>query len=78
MSTPILNTSVIKYTPDSWELEVVVGFAILYAFGVEAWKFVKRTYRLLKDRPVSAGSFKQGSEPEGGKSLVRTSMTTSF
>ena len=75
---PVLNESVFKHTAISWEWGVVVGFTILYIVGLEAWKFVKRTYHLLEDRPVSAGPFKQGSEPEGGRGFTRTMTTTSF
>lgn len=75
---PVLNESVFKHTAISWEWGVVVGFTILYVVGVEMWKFVKRTCHLLEDRPVSAGPFKQGSEPEGGRGFMRTMTTTSF
>ena len=75
---PVLNTSVFKHTSISWEWGVVIGFTILYVVGVEAWKFVKRTYRLLEDRPVAIGPFRQGGEPEGGKNLMRTFTATSF
>lgn len=75
---PVLNTSVFKHTAISWEWGVVVGFTILYVVGVEAWKFIKRRYRLLEDRPVTVGPFKQGSEPEPGKGFARTITATSF
>ncbi|PKS11851.1 hypothetical protein jhhlp_001145 [Lomentospora prolificans] len=75
---PGLNTSVFKHTSISWEWGVVIGFTLLYVLGVETWKFIKRTWHLLEDRPVRTGSFKQGGELEGGRSFIRTMTATSF
>lgn len=75
---PVLNTNVFKHTAITWEWGVVVGCTILYVLGVEAWKFIKRTYHLLEDQPVAIGPFKQGSEPEPRKDFPRTITATSF
>ncbi|KAK0620952.1 hypothetical protein B0T14DRAFT_497374 [Immersiella caudata] len=57
---PKLNTNVFKHGPIDWEWGIVVGMTILFVFGIEAWKWVKRTFNLLDDQPVDKGPWIQG------------------
>ncbi|TDZ48253.1 Sodium transport ATPase 2 [Colletotrichum trifolii] len=41
---PVLNTSVFKHAPISWEWGVVFVCAVLFFAGIEAWKWAKRVY----------------------------------
>ncbi|KAL0943175.1 sodium p-type [Colletotrichum truncatum] len=41
---PVLNTSVFKHAPITWEWGIVFVCAILFFAGVEAWKWAKRIY----------------------------------
>lgn len=63
---PVLNTKVFKHIGISWEWGVVVGMTIVYVFGMEVWKYVKRSMDILNDRAVVRGHWSQGSE-EGRK-----------
>ncbi|OLN89013.1 Calcium-transporting ATPase 3-like protein 1 [Colletotrichum chlorophyti] len=62
---PTLNTTLFKHTGISWEWGIVVGFTILYVFGVETWKFIKRTFNLLDDHKMQPKLFNQGGNDEG-------------
>ncbi|KKA29073.1 hypothetical protein TD95_004180 [Thielaviopsis punctulata] len=78
---PGLNTNVFKHIDISWEWGLVVGFTIFFVAGIEAWKFVKRRFHLLEDRPVTRGAFAQGSNDDGNHShgiLGRTLTMVSF
>src|SRR5579859_6923839 len=39
---PVLNETVFKHKPISWEWGIVFGGLILFVLGVELWKFMKR------------------------------------
>ncbi|KAK1968061.1 potassium/sodium efflux P-type ATPase [Colletotrichum sublineola] len=41
---PVLNTSVFKHAPITWEWGIVFVCAVLFFMGVEAWKWAKRIY----------------------------------
>ncbi|KZL74579.1 potassium/sodium efflux P-type ATPase [Colletotrichum tofieldiae] len=41
---PVLNTSVFKHAPITWEWGIVFVGAVLFFMGVEAWKWAKRIY----------------------------------
>jgi magnesium-transporting ATPase (P-type) len=43
---PVLNDTVFKQRPISWEWAVVFSGLIIFVMGVEMWKFMKR--RLMK------------------------------
>ncbi|KAH8687444.1 hypothetical protein BGZ60DRAFT_425344 [Tricladium varicosporioides] len=45
---PGLNTKVFKHTDISWEWGLSFGFTIVFVFGVEVWKWVKRTWQLFE------------------------------
>jgi magnesium-transporting ATPase (P-type) len=76
---PKLNTNVFKHTAIGWEWALVVSFTVLFVAGVEAWKFVKRTFRLLEDHPVRKGPFAQGGEDDtGGRNFSKTMSFSSF
>ncbi|KAK4158079.1 hypothetical protein C8A00DRAFT_28977 [Chaetomidium leptoderma] len=59
---PYLNRDVFKHTSISWEWGVVIGMTIVYVFGIEAWKYVKRRLNILEDHKVVQGSWSQGEE----------------
>jgi Na+-exporting ATPase len=59
---PVLNTSVFKHTAITWEWGLVFGFTLVYLLGVEVWKYIKRTFRILEDHAVVKGNWSQGSE----------------
>merc|ERR1712000_415568 len=76
---PTLNTKFFKHKGISWEWALSVAFLILFVVGVELWKFIKRRFHLLEDKPVNRGAFHQGSEEEGhrfGRSLTMSSFKT--
>ncbi|KAJ0159671.1 Calcium-transporting ATPase 3 [Colletotrichum tanaceti] len=74
---PTLNTTLFKHIGITWEWGIVVGFTLLYVVGVEAWKFVKRTFNLLDDHQVVKGAFSQGGEDEG-RDFKKTMTFSSF
>lgn len=74
---PTLNTTLFKHIGITWEWGIVVGFTLLYVVGVEAWKFVKRTFNLLDDHQVVRGAFSQGGEDEG-RDFKKTITFSSF
>ncbi|KXH63588.1 potassium/sodium efflux P-type ATPase [Colletotrichum salicis] len=74
---PTLNTTLFKHIGITWEWGIVVGFTLLYVVGVEAWKFVKRTFNLLNDHQVVRGAFSQGGEDEG-RDFKKTITFSSF
>ncbi|GKT41257.1 calcium-transporting ATPase 3 [Colletotrichum spaethianum] len=74
---PTLNTTLFKHIGITWEWGIVVGFTLLYVVGVEAWKFVKRTFNLLDDHQVVKGAFSQGGEDEG-RDFKKTITFSSF
>ncbi|KAH6682874.1 P-type ATPase-like protein [Halenospora varia] len=45
---PGLNTTVFKHADISWEWGLSFGFTIVFIFGVEVWKWVKRTWQLFE------------------------------
>ena len=73
---PGLNTNVFKHAPITWEWGLVVCCTILYVFGVEAWKFVKRTLGLLEDQAVALGAFSQGAGEERGRGMAAMSFSS--
>ncbi|GKT51830.1 sodium transport ATPase 5 [Colletotrichum spaethianum] len=56
---PVLNTSVFKHTPISWEWAIVFIAAGLFFAGVEAWKFGKRVYFRRQDSKRLGKSWKE-------------------
>lgn len=74
---PTLNTKFFKHKGITWEWAVSVAFLFLFVAGVELWKFVKRRYHLLEDKPVDRGAVHQGTDEEGTR-LGRTLTMTSF
>ncbi|KAK1759172.1 calcium-transporting ATPase 3 [Echria macrotheca] len=60
---PYLNTNVFKHKAITWEWSLVVGMTIVFVFGMEAWKWVKRTYNILDDHKVVKAGWSQGEEP---------------
>jgi Na+-exporting ATPase len=70
---PVLNRQVFKHTAISWEWGVVFGMTVVYVLGVETWKWVKRTLRILDDQAVVRGKWSQGSD-EGRKFTRSLSM----
>lgn len=73
---PYLNRDVFKHTSISWEWGVVVGMTIFYVVGIEAWKWVKRTWHLLEDHKVVKGAWLQGED--GGKKFAKTMSFSSL
>ncbi|KAL2267417.1 hypothetical protein VTJ83DRAFT_4694 [Remersonia thermophila] len=67
---PYLNRDVFKHTSISWEWGVVIGMTILYVFGIEAWKWVKRRFGILEDHKVVQGPWSQGEE--GAKKFYKS------
>ena len=51
---PVLNDTVFKHGPITWEWAVVISGLILFLFGVEIWKFMKR--KLIR-RGENMGNF---------------------
>ncbi|RBQ92073.1 hypothetical protein VDGD_09301 [Verticillium dahliae] len=74
---PYVNHNLFKHTGITWEWGVAVAFTILFVFGIEAWKFVKRTFGLLESGAVVRGSFNQGEESTGA-GMRRTMTMSSF
>lgn len=72
---PYVNHHLFKHTGITWEWGVAVGFTILFVFGIEAWKFIKRSLNILENKPVSRGIFNQGDEDAGP--ALRKNMTLS-
>ncbi|KAK4176632.1 hypothetical protein QBC36DRAFT_187037 [Triangularia setosa] len=72
---PGLNRNVFKHTDISWEWGVVFGMTILYVFGIEVWKWIKRTFNILDDHKVVKGTWSQGEE--GPKQRFGKSMSFS-
>ncbi|KAK4644080.1 potassium/sodium eff [Podospora bellae-mahoneyi] len=72
---PGLNRNVFKHTDISWEWGVVFGMTIFYVFGIEVWKWVKRTLNILDDHKVRQGKWSQGEE--GQKMRFAKSMSFS-
>ncbi|KAJ9134123.1 Potassium/sodium efflux P-type ATPase [Pleurostoma richardsiae] len=75
---PGLNTKVFKHGPISWEWALVIGFTFVFVLGVELWKHVKRTYRLLEDRAVVQGIWGQGSVDTDGRRMIKTMSFSSL
>lgn len=73
---PYLNTSVFKHKGISWEWGVVFGMTILFVVGMEAWKFVKRTFNILDDHKVVRGAWSQGED--GGKRFPKSMSFSSL
>jgi len=67
---PYLNRDVFKHTSISWEWGVVIGMTIVYVFGIEAWKYVKRRLNILDDHKVVQGTWSQGEE--GAKKFYKS------
>ncbi|KAK7054190.1 calcium-transporting ATPase [Favolaschia claudopus] len=59
---PYINHRLFKHTAITWEWGLAVAFTILFVFGIEAWKFVKRRWNLLENPAVVRGQFHQGEQ----------------
>ncbi|RDL40342.1 uncharacterized protein BP5553_00321 [Venustampulla echinocandica] len=46
---PGLNTVVFKHIGITWEWGLAFGAVILFVFGIEVWKYIKRTYHLFEE-----------------------------
>ncbi|KID99840.1 P-type Na+-ATPase, partial [Metarhizium majus ARSEF 297] len=75
---PFLNTKFFKHKGISWEWALSVGFTILFVAGIEAWKFIKRRFHLLEDRPVQRGAWGQGGPDDQGPKFRKTMSMSSF
>ncbi|KAJ1333981.1 P-type Na+/K+ transporter [Microdochium nivale] len=76
VSIPTLNTTVFKHEQISWEWGIAFGGLVLFVLGMEAWKAIKRSFRLFEDKPVSRGAFSQGSDE--GRRFGRTMSFSSL
>ncbi|KAL2754809.1 hypothetical protein ACRALDRAFT_1051323 [Sodiomyces alcalophilus JCM 7366] len=74
---PYVNTELFKHVGISWEWAVSIAFTILFVFGIEAWKLVKRRFSLLEPAPVERGTFHQG-EVQVGPSFKKSMTLSSF
>lgn len=75
---PFLNTKFFKHKGISWEWALSVGFTIIFVAGIEAWKFIKRRFHLLEDRPVQRGAWGQGGPDDQGPKFRKTMSMSSF
>ena len=75
---PVLNHKFFKHTGIKWEWALVVGFTVVFVVGIETWKLVKRTFRLLEDRPVQRGAWGQGGPDDQGPKFRKTLSISSF
>ena len=73
---PVLNIKVFKHMPISWEWGIVVGMTIIFLFGMEAWKYIKRTFNILDDHKVVKGTWSQGED--GGRKFGKTMSFSSL
>ncbi|KAH8882599.1 potassium/sodium efflux P-type ATPase [Thozetella sp. PMI_491] len=73
---PVLNQDVFKHTGISWEWGIVVAMTLFYVAGVEAWKFVKRSFQILEDHRAVDSMWYQGSEE--GKRMSFSMTIRSF
>lgn len=78
VSIPGLNRTVFKHETISWEWGLAFGGLVVFVLGMEAWKAVKRSFRLFEDKPVSRGAFSQGSDEGGANGGRRFGRTMSF
>lgn len=74
---PVINTNVFKHIDITWEWGLAFAALIIFVMAIEAWKWVKRTFRLLEGGAVVKGSFSQGEE-ENGRKFTRTLSMNSF
>lgn len=75
---PYVNRELFKHTGISWEWAVAIGFSLLFVFGIEAWKLVKRRFNLLEHKGVARDDkFNQG-EAETGTSFKKSMTYSSF
>lgn len=75
---PFLNTKFFKHKGISWEWALSIGFTMIFVAGIELWKFIKRRFRLLEDRPVQRGSWGQGGPDDQGPKFRKTMSMSSF
>jgi len=75
---PVLNTKVFKHTTISWEWGLVVGMTIVFLFGMEAWKWTKRTLNILDDHKVVRGAWSQGEEGSNGRKFGKSMSFSSL
>lgn len=75
---PYLNTDFFKHTGITWEWTLSLGFTVVFVAGIETWKLVKRTFRLLEDRPIQRGSWGQGTPDDNGVKFRKTMSMSSF
>ncbi|KAH7324900.1 P-type Na+-ATPase [Stachybotrys elegans] len=75
---PFLNTNFFRHVGISWEWALSVGFTFIFVLGIEAWKFVKRTFHLLEDLPVQRGAWGQGGPDDQGVKFRKTMSMSSF
>ncbi|KAG8419615.1 potassium/sodium eff [Metarhizium acridum] len=75
---PFLNTKFFKHKGISWEWALSVGFTMIFVAGIEAWKFIKRRFHLLEDRPVQRGAWGQGGPDDQGPKFRKTMSMSSF
>ncbi|KAI9901088.1 hypothetical protein N3K66_002905 [Trichothecium roseum] len=77
---PYLNTDFFKHKGITWEWALSVGFVIVFIVGIEAWKWTKRTFHLLEDKPVNRGVWGQGgpSGDDQGHKFRHTITMSSF
>lgn len=73
---PGLNTNVFKHVGISWEWGLVFGMTLVFVIGMEAWKFIKRTFNILDDHKVVRGAWSQGEE--GAKKFGRSMSFSSL
>ncbi|KAI6778362.1 Calcium-transporting ATPase-like protein [Emericellopsis cladophorae] len=75
---PYLNKDFFKHMDITWEWALAVGLTFVLVGGIELWKFIKRRFHLLEDRPVNHGPWGQGgSTNDDESSRVRRTMTMS-
>ncbi|KAH6692507.1 potassium/sodium efflux P-type ATPase [Plectosphaerella plurivora] len=74
---PYVNHNLFKHSGITWEWGLAVTFTILFVFGIEAWKLVKRRFHLLETKAVVRGAFHQGEE-ETPRGFKRSMTMNSF
>jgi len=74
---PYVNHNLFKHSGISWEWGLSVAFTVLFIFGMEAWKMVKRRFGLFESAAVVRGAFHQGEEDES-RGLKKSLTMNSF
>jgi magnesium-transporting ATPase (P-type) len=76
---PVINHKVFKHEGISWEWGIVIVESILFFFGCEVWKWIKRAYfRRVEKKPLEGLAVRQKSgEGDEGRDLEKHNSPSS-